>query len=403
MFAEIVVNVEAPLAGTFHYHVPKDLRPSLHIGHLVEIEFGKRLAQGIIVAFSGAAPVEETKPVIALIDEQPVIFPWQIELARWLSRTYLTPLNACLRLMLPPGLSRWADITLDINPYWDGKGRLTILQEQILYSLRENGDMRGKQLARTLKKWDKTIKKKDWLTAVNQLARRSIIRKASVLDPPRTRAKQIRTAELIAAPERWQTAVTQLGRANKQADVLLYLLNSDDPLPPETAVLAAAHAKKSHLKKLETAGLIHRTPGQTIVTAVNPATAPPEYTDFLNHLPAPASQLTIHNSQFTIHQLQEQNLIRLTEEPATINLAIPPQEALPRILELRGAKTYYDILTLLAQEARPVPVSQIYAETSANINHLRKLTKLDLIRLGNEEVWRDPLADRDFVPAQSPL
>ncbi|HFQ93027.1 MAG TPA: primosomal protein N', partial [Anaerolineae bacterium] len=226
---------------------------------------------------------------------------------------------------------------------------------------------------------------------------------ASVLDPPRARPKQIRTAELIAGREQWQAALTQLGRANRQADVLLYLLNTDDPLPKETAVLAATHAKKSHLEKLETAGLIHRTPGQTIVTAVNPAAAPPEYTDLLNQLPIPTSQFTIHHSPFTIRYLEEKNLIRLTKEPATINLAIPPQEALPRILKLRGAKTYYDVLTLLAQEARPVPVSQIYAETNANINHLRKLVKLDLIRLGSEEVWRDPLADRDFVPAQAPL
>ena len=402
MFAEIVVNVEAPLAGTFHYHVPKDLRPSLRAGHLVEIEFGKRLAQGIIVAFSGSAPVEETKPIIALIDQQPVVFPWQIELARWLSGAYRAPLNACLRLMLPPGLSRWADITLDINPHWDGKGRLTPLQEQIIHSLRENGDMRGKQLQRALRKWHKKIKKKDWLTAVNQLARRNIIRKASVLDPPRVRPKKIRAAELIAGRERWPAAAAQLGRANKQADVLLYLLNSDDPLPEETAVLAATGAKEHHLKKLETAGLIQRNPGRTIVTAVaNPAAAPPEYANLLRQLPAPIADLQLPNHAIT--QLQKENLIHLAEEPATINLAIPPPETLPHILALRGAKIYYHILTLLAQEARPIPASQIYAATGANINHLRKLVKLDLIRLGSAEVWRDPLADRDFVPAQPPL
>ena len=128
MFAELVINIEAPLEGTFHYHIPNDLRPKLRVGHLVEVEFGRRLAQGIILRFDDAAPIEETKPIIALIDEQPVVFWWQIELARWLSHTYLAPLNACLRLMLPPGLTRWADITIDINPYWDGNGRLTELQ-----------------------------------------------------------------------------------------------------------------------------------------------------------------------------------------------------------------------------------------------------------------------------------
>ena len=73
------------------------------------------------------------------------------------------------------------------------------------------------------------------------------------------------------------------------------------------------------------------------------------------------------------------------------------------LLNFRGATTYYDVLLLLATEARPVNISHIYAQTGANINHLRKLQKLDLIRFGAEEVWRDPLADRDFVPAQAPL
>ena len=103
MFAELVINVEVPLEGTFHYDVPRDLAAQLQVGQLVEVEFGRRLAQGIVVAFAEEAPVEETKPIIALIDEEPVVRPWQIQVAQWMSEAYLTPLNACLRLMLPPG------------------------------------------------------------------------------------------------------------------------------------------------------------------------------------------------------------------------------------------------------------------------------------------------------------
>ncbi len=226
MFAELVINIEAPLEGTFHYHVPSDLRPKLRVGHLVEVEFGRRLAQGIILRFDDIAPIEDTKPIIALIDEKPVVFWWQLELAQWLSRTYLAPLNACLRLMLPPGLTRWADVTVDINPYWDGNGRLTPLQQQIITILKERGDLRGRQLNKALRKLNGKSKKKkvDWKTAVNQLAKRNILRKATVLDPPRIRPKKIRTAELVASDKRVQAVVPKLGRTNKQADVLIYLL-----------------------------------------------------------------------------------------------------------------------------------------------------------------------------------
>lgn len=377
MFAELVINIEAPLEGTFHYHVPRDLERLLRIGHLVEVEFGRRLAQGVIVAFDDEALVEETKPIIAVVDPDPVLFWWQIELGQWLSQRYLAPLNACLRLMLPPGLTRWADVTVDVNPYWDGHGRLTDLQAKILHILREKGDMRGRQLKRALRKEGG---KGAWQTAVNQLVNRKILRKASILDPPRIRPKTIRTAELIAAPERWHTAVTTLGRTNKQADVLAYLLQSKDPLPEETAVQQATGATASHLKKLAAAGFIGRSPAQTIqITTVESGAK--------------------NRANLSMTANEPQTIV----QPALLHLAVSPKEALRQLLALRGAKTYYAILALLEKEAQPLNISDLYTQTGANINHLRKLEKLGLLKFGAEEVWRDPLADRDFVPAQPPL
>lgn len=354
MYAVVVINIEAPLEGVFHYDIPRDLEAELRLGHLVEVEFGRRLAQGIVVAFDENAPVEEVKPIIALIEAEPVLVPWQIELAQWLSQQYLAPLNGCLRLMLPPGLTRWSDIVVDINPYWDGSGRLTDLQTQLISLLREQGDLRGRQLARLLPKTD-------WKTAVTQLVNRNILRKASVLDPPRVRPKQIRNAELIASPARLQETLPQLGRASKQADVLLYLADLDDPLPAETAVLEATGASQKHLQALIEEGLITRT-----------------------------------HSQFTSDQASP------TISQFTISLSLPLAAVLPAVMRLRSAEPYYQVITLLTQAAQPVAVSELYAETGANINHLRKLVKLDLIRFGAEEVWRDPLADRDFTPAAAP-
>ncbi|MCP4428489.1 MAG: primosomal protein N' [Chloroflexi bacterium] len=411
MFAELVINIEAPLEGTFHYHVPTDLRPSLRIGHLVEVEFGRRLAQAIIIAFDDKSPVEETKPVIALIDEEPVIRPYQIQLAQWMSQTYLAPLNGCIRLMLPPGLTRWSDVTVDVNPHWDGSGRLTELQEKLIALLREKGDLRGRQIARALPKTS-------WKTAVDQLVRRSILRKASVLDPPRARPKQIRTAELIAGPERIRKAVVRLGRANKQADILRYLIEIDDPLPEETAVLAAAGASLKHLQSLIADSLVIRE--QSLSNVEKSSSDVGESSTDVRESSSDAweSSTDVRESSTDVRESssgawESSTDVRESssdaEEPfpdaesSIIILAIPYKEALAHILRLRRAEKYHNILTLLTREARPVPVSDIYAQTGASITHLRKLVNLDLIRLGAEEVWRDPLADRDFVPAEAPL
>ncbi len=356
MYAVLVINIEAPLHGAFHYEIPRDLEPILQIGHLVEVEFGRRLAQGIVIAIDAHAPVEEVKPIITLIDEMPVVKPWQVELAQWMSEMYLAPLNGCLRLMLPPGLTRWSDVVVDINPRWDGNGRLTETQQRLIDLLREKGDLRGRQIRRLLPKTD-------WKTAVTQLHNRNILRKASVLDPPRVRPKQVRTAELIASPERVREGLTQLGRNNKQADVLLYLAALDDPLPEETAVIQATTAAPKHIKSLHEAKLV------------------------------------------TVSDVREEALSSFPDPPQKrklISLTVPHADVLLAAMRLRGAESYYHIVEILREAAQPVAISDIYTKTGANINHLRKLAKLDLIRFGSEEVWRDPLADRDFTPAQAP-
>ncbi len=388
MYAVVAINIEAPLDGTFHYHVPSDLETSLTIGHLVQVEFGRRLAQGIVVAFDRSAPVEETKPVIGLVDTRPVIGPWQIEWAQWLSVQYLTPLNACLRLMLPPGLTRWADTTYDINPSWDGSGPLTETQAQLVQILREKGDRRGRQLSRAMPKGS------DWRTAANQLVRRQILRRGSVLDPPRVRPKTIRTAELIAGPARIRDAAIQLGRDSRSADILYYLVRSEDPLPAEKEVLEATGAAKHYLTSLVEAGLVQRNEAHAIVVP-----GPEGCPEWQHLLPAPLLSLPEEMPVLTLHA---NNCVELVDQPTTVGLAVSTKEAVAELYHLRYGGTYYAVLTLLARAAAPLPIGQIYEETGAKLTHLRRLARLDLIRFGEEEVWRDPLADRDFVPAEAP-
>jgi primosomal protein N' (replication factor Y) (superfamily II helicase) len=398
MYAELVINIEAALGGTFHYFVPTDLQRVLQPGHLVEVEFGRRLAQGIVVAFDTAAPVAETKPIISLIDAQPVVLPWQIELAQWMSLHYMAPLNACLRLMLPPGLTRWADVVLDINPAWDGKGRLTEQQRRLVELLQARGDLRSRQISRALGG------KQEWQTAANQLAQRGIVRKASLLDPPRIQPKQIRTAELTASWGRIYTKAARLGRPNRRSDVLLYLAQLDDPLPAETAVLIMTDSLVKHLVHLEAEGLIKRTPGQRLLTPLVAAEqAPPVYAELLRRLPASLEALEGGASgQVTPEMLIERGLAAIVDQAPTVSLTVTRRAALAHGLALRAGSKYFEVLEFLSAAAQPVDLQEIYARTAASMTHLRKLESLGLIRFGAEEVWRDPLADRDFVPAEAP-
>ena len=395
MYAELVINIEAALESTFHYHVPSDLKNKLAPGHLVEVEFGRRLAQGIVIALHDATPVDETKPIISLIDPHPVLYPWQLQLAVWMSENYLAPLNACLRLMLPPGLTRWADVTVDLSPRWDGSGRLTAIQETIIDLVREHGDLRGKKLKRLLSK----EMRDDWQKAVNQLAQRDILVKGSLLEPPRSRPRKIRTAELIAGPRQLWAQVMALGQDTVQSRVLYFLAQSADPLPLEETVRQATGAGDDHIEGLIAERCIQRTPQTSVVVPVsNSADVPQALQSVYEQLPAAADSLTGD----TVVELEELGLAKRVDQPAALNLSLSRQQALEAIFLLRNGEKYWAILTYLAREGQPAPLSELYAATDSGIYHLRRLQEADLVRLGSEEVWRDPMADRDFVPSEAP-
>ncbi|MCB0029252.1 MAG: DEAD/DEAH box helicase, partial [Anaerolineales bacterium] len=154
------------------------------------------------------------------------------------------------------------------------------------------------------------------------------------------------------------------------------------------------------LEGLEADGWVTRTePAKLVLPAGPPPTNPdPTFAATLARLPAPAAAL----DPAIVAELAAAGLVTILGEPATLSLTKPVTPTLHHIYALRGATTYQRILELLAREAQPVAISAIYAATDSNLKHLRQLAKLDLIRLGSEEVWRDPLADRDFAPAEPP-
>ena len=142
MYAEIAVN--APVNQTFHYHIPDDLDGKLQPGHLVQVTFATALQYGIVMALRAESPIQQTKPVTALLDPQPVITPAQIALARWTSERYLAPIGMCLWLMLPPGITGGRDIRVTLLRQ-DARSSDEV-EQKILSLLARRGSMTGRRL-----------------------------------------------------------------------------------------------------------------------------------------------------------------------------------------------------------------------------------------------------------------
>ena len=411
-YAQVVINLDAPLESSFHYHLPADLAGTIEAGHLVEVEFGSRLVQGIVVGLDERSPVPDTKPIIALILPDPILSPVQLDLARWLGQTYLASPIDCLRLMLPPGLSRRADVSLELVSGAAEGVRLTETQGALVDLLKERGDLRGRQINRLLPKVE-------WRPAAEQLVRRKILRRGSVLDAPRARPKQIRTAQLVAGPEGVAAVLPTLGRRSKLADALEWMRDSADPLPNYDLVRRETGATRRHLETLVEAGHLISTPGRTLVALVSSpgSEAAPPGGEIVAHLQSSHAPLVLSGEQLVdpltehaipydpadLAALEEAGLVRRIDEAPSLSLALARDQVAAVAAGHRRAGPYLRVLDFLAREPGPVDLSWIYAETGCKMRHLSVLDDAGLVALGEQEVWRDPLAGREFTVDTPPL
>ncbi len=153
--------------------------------------------------------------------------------------------------MLPPGLSQKADTLYTLL---DQKVEAeTPTQQQLINLLKRRGALRGRQIARAMPR-------RQWRRAVEDLARRGALESNSVLEPPRSRARRVRTARLAVSPQIAEENFQDLGRTGSEAaqrrkNVLEILIKEGEPL--EVTWLYAEHgAKLTDLRYLERRGLI---------------------------------------------------------------------------------------------------------------------------------------------------
>lgn len=118
-FAEVVVDIFAREADrVFQYRIPPFLMENIKIGSRVLVPFRTRKLEGFVIGFSDTQEVEKVKDIIDISGEKEVLSPEMIELARWVSQTYLCPLSAVLNTMAAPKLK--AAKLRFVKRYWPG-------------------------------------------------------------------------------------------------------------------------------------------------------------------------------------------------------------------------------------------------------------------------------------------
>lgn len=97
------VSLPVPVDRPFTYEVPLTLRQRTQAGCRVWAPFGTRRLTGVILRAHNEPPEYETREVLSLIDDEPVLDAELLKLAHWIAEYYCAPLGEVLRGMLPLG------------------------------------------------------------------------------------------------------------------------------------------------------------------------------------------------------------------------------------------------------------------------------------------------------------
>lgn len=103
MFAEVAVF--NALEKTLHYLVPEPVRGEIRPGKRVLVPLGRREAMGLVLGLESAPPAlpkpVRLRPILTVLDPQPVIPDELLSLCRWMSLYYFHPLGDVLETVLP--------------------------------------------------------------------------------------------------------------------------------------------------------------------------------------------------------------------------------------------------------------------------------------------------------------
>lgn len=139
--AEVIpaANLPRELASFWSYRVPSEMQPRILIGDVVKIPFGKKEILGMINSFSEeketAFKLKEVKEIVSDLR----VSEKQMEIARFISAYYFTPMGLVMKTLLPEETRRAARTEMKLSPSPEVDDCAEDLKDQIKKDL-ENYD-----------------------------------------------------------------------------------------------------------------------------------------------------------------------------------------------------------------------------------------------------------------------
>ncbi len=112
------VILPLPLKQLFTYSIPDVLQNEIEIGKRVIVQFGSRkIYTAIVYSVHNEAPKEyETKDIISVLDENPIVNQLQLNLWQWIADYYMCSIGEVYKAALPSGLKLESETKVIYSP-----------------------------------------------------------------------------------------------------------------------------------------------------------------------------------------------------------------------------------------------------------------------------------------------
>ena len=113
-WCEVILPLAIP--KTYSYTVPEHLQSKIKIGCRAEVVFGKnKKYAGIIRSLFYENPAYDTKELLNIIDEEPIIYTQQLQLWQWISEYYMCSEGEVMSAALPTHLKLSSEAIIIFN------------------------------------------------------------------------------------------------------------------------------------------------------------------------------------------------------------------------------------------------------------------------------------------------
>ncbi|QQS28498.1 MAG: primosomal protein N' [Sphingobacteriales bacterium] len=115
-YAKVILPLS--LSHDYSYEVPESLTETIAAGKRVEIQFGqKRVYAGIVKEiFTDDPPSYLVKPILSVLDENPIVTQIQLNFWKWISEYYMCTEGDVMNAALPAAFKLSSETNLELNP-----------------------------------------------------------------------------------------------------------------------------------------------------------------------------------------------------------------------------------------------------------------------------------------------